>query len=71
MSMSSASIMVQETCKGIKRLSSPLIFQRPTLHRMKQISIKFESLHRILYILGARDGIIGRHGGLSLQILGI
>ena len=52
----SASIIVRKTCEGIKRLLRPLVFQRPTLGRMKQIATEFESLHGIPYILGAIDG---------------
>jgi len=33
-----------------------LVFKKPALHWMKQISIDFESLHRIPYIIGAIDG---------------
>ena len=33
----------------------PLVSQRPTLGKMKQIVAEFESLHEILYILGAID----------------
>ena len=34
----------------------PLVFPKPTLSRMKQITLEFESLHGIPYILGAIDG---------------
>jgi len=56
MSKSSASIIAQETCERMKRLLKHLVFQKPTLHWMKQISIDFQSLHGISHIFGAIDG---------------
>jgi hypothetical protein len=55
-SKSSASIIVREVCEGIKTVLRPLVFPKPTLSRMKQIALEFESLHGIPYILGAIDG---------------
>ena len=52
----SASIIVKNTCEGIKKLLGPLICQRSTLRRMEQIAAEFESLYEIPYILGAIDG---------------
>jgi hypothetical protein len=52
----SASIIVRETCERIKKLLQPLVFQRPTLRRMKQVATEFESLYGFSYILGAIDG---------------
>jgi hypothetical protein len=52
----SASIIVIETCEGIKKLLGPLVFQRLILTRMKQVVVEFESLYGIPYILGAIDG---------------
>ena len=51
----SASIVVRNTCEGIKKLLGPLVSQRSTLGRMEQIDVEFESLHGIPYILGAMD----------------
>jgi hypothetical protein len=53
----SASIIIRETCERIKKLLRPLVFQRPTLIRMKQVAAEFESSHGISYILRAIDGI--------------
>ena len=55
-SKSSASIIVKEVCEGIKSVLRPLVFPKLTLSRMKQIALKFESLHGIPYILRATDG---------------
>jgi hypothetical protein len=55
-SKSSASIIVREVCEGIKSVLRLLVFPKPTLSRMKKIALEFESLHGILYILGAIDG---------------
>jgi hypothetical protein len=55
-SKSSASIIVREVYEGIKSVFRPLIFFKPTLSRMKQITLEFESLHRIPYILRAING---------------
>ena len=52
----SALIIVKNTCKEIKKVLGPLVFQRPTLGKMKQITAKFKSLHEIPYILRAIDG---------------
>ena len=49
----STSIIIKNTCKGIKKVLGPLVFQRPTLGKMKQITAEFESLHETSYILGA------------------
>ena len=55
-SKSSVSIIMKEVCEGIKSVLRPLVFPKPTLSRMKQITLEFESLHGILYILEAIDG---------------
>ena len=52
-SKSSASIIVKEVCEGIKSDLRPLVFSKPTLSIMKQITSEFESSHKIPYILGA------------------
>jgi len=51
-----ALIIVRNTCEGIKKLLEALVFQKPTLRKMKQIIAEFESLYGIPYILGAIDG---------------
>ena len=52
----SASIIVRNICEGIKKVLGPLVFQIPTLGKMKQIVAEFDNLHEIPYILGTIDG---------------
>ena len=47
---------MRELCEGIKSVLRPLVYPKPTLSRMKQITLEFESLHGISYILGTIDG---------------
>ena len=54
--LSTTSIIVRECCKAIRIHLRPLVFKKPTLPWMKEISKGFEALHGIPFILGAIDG---------------
>jgi hypothetical protein len=54
--VSTASEIVRECCEAIRINLRPLVFQKPTLVRVKKIASEFETMHGIPFILGAIDG---------------
>ncbi len=53
---STKSIIVKEFCVAIRKSLKPLVILKLTRNKIKKITIGFECLHEIPYILGAIDG---------------
>jgi hypothetical protein len=53
---STKSIIVKEFCVAIRKSLKPLVILKLSRNKIKKITICFECLHEIPYILGAIDG---------------
>ncbi len=52
----STSIIMREFCVAIRKHLKPLVIPKLIRNKIKEITIGFECLHGIPYILGAKDG---------------
>jgi hypothetical protein len=53
---SSTSIIAKELCLASRKHLKPLVIPKLIKNKIKQITISFESLHGIPYIIGAING---------------